>query len=387
MKRKFLYTTLALFVSLSIAFISCSTKTYMGRWMKWRGSDILDHEKFPSHPFSASPTPYHFAVALKNLDTLTLNVKNNKQKLTDILSASKTTAFVIIKNDTLLYEGYFNGYSRESMNTSFSVGKSVTSLMVGKALEEGLIKSVQDPVTNYLPELSRTDSRYKEVTISHLLNMRSGIQFKDHDLPWGDKPKAYYHPRLRDRIYELPVTHEPGSQFQYNSYNPIMIGMILEKVCQQSPANYFEEKIWSKLGMEYGGSWSLDSDESQMTKMESGLNLRAIDFAKIGRLVLNQGEWDSTQVISQDWMSQSCAVSPGNHIAGFGEEIHYEKFWWLHSSDHKQAYIISGWGHLGQYLYIFPKQRIIIVRMGKELGNVGSWKNIFVQVAESIGSI
>ncbi|MFN3841296.1 MAG: serine hydrolase domain-containing protein [Cyclobacteriaceae bacterium] len=385
MKKKFLYTLMFLIVVLGIAFISCSTKTYMGRWMKWRASDILDHEKFPFYSFEASSQPFHFIAARDyRLDTLTILTKKGKQNLNTVLASSEATAFLVIKNDSLLYERYFNGYTRESINTTFSVGKSITSLMVGRALGDELIKSIDDPITNYLPALKQTDSQYEKITLAHLLNMRSGIQFKDHDLPWGDKPKAYYHPRLRERIYELPVKKEPGAAFQYNSYNPIVVGMILEKVCGQSPAQYFEESIWNKLGMEYSGSWSLDSDESRMTKMESGLNLRAIDFAKIGRLVLHHGNWNGKEIIPQAWMEESSHISAANHVPEFGEEIHYEKFWWLHSKDHKHAYIISGWGHLGQYLYIFPDEGVIIVRMGKGLGKVDSWKRIFLQVVEAV---
>lgn len=385
MRKIILYTSLSLSALLSVAFVSCSTKTYMGRWMKWRASDILDHEKFPFHSFEASQHPFHFIAASDyRLDTLTILTKKGRQNLSTVLASSETTAFLVIKNDSLLYERYFNEYTRESINTSFSVGKSITSLLVGRALDDGLIKSIDDPITNYLPALKQTDTQYQKITLSHLLNMRSGIQFKDHDLPWGDKPKAYYHPHLRERIYELPVKTEPGATFQYNSYNPIVIGMILEKVCSESPAQYFEESIWNKLGMEYSGSWSLDSDESRMTKMESGLNLRAIDFAKFGRLILNKGTWNDEQVISEEWIEASTVVSQQNHVPEFGDEIHYEKFWWLHSKDHKHAYIISGWGHLGQYLYIFPDEGVIIVRMGKDLGNVGSWKKVFLQVVEAV---
>lgn len=381
--------TLAL-IGVGIVFFtaSCSTRTYMGRWMTWRASDIKDFEKFPSIEFKPSSSAFQFIEAPDHsLDTLLVNVKENRKELLPVaLRNSKTTAFIIIKNDSLIYERYFNDYTRESINTSFSVGKSITSLMIGKALDEGLINSINDPVTHYFPELLKRDSRYDKLTIAHLLNMRSGIQFKDHDLPWGDKPKAYYHPRLRERILELPLDFEPGSRFQYNSYNPILAGMILEMTAKQTPANYFEEKIWNKLGMEFSGSWSLDSDESRMTKMESGLNIRAIDFAKLGKLVLNKGNWNGNQIISERWLEDSRLIVPENKVEEFGKEIHYEKFWWLFSKDQKTPYIISGWGHLGQYLYIFPDEKVIVVRMGKDVGNVASWRTLFQQVVDNIGT-
>lgn len=385
MKKLFIYSVLLLLASFTGVYLTANTNTYMGRYMKWRASDVLDYEKFPEYLFQASTQPFLFYPAADaRLQNFFIETKSGKQKLYEVLKSSETTAFLVIKNDSLLYEGYYNGYKRESINTSFSIGKSITSLLIGKALDEGFIKSTKDPVTNYLPELKQSDVRYEQVRITDLLNMRSGIQFKDHDLPWGDKPKAYYHPRLRERIYELPIKVQPGAAFQYNSYNPIVVGMILEKISGQSPAQYFEQSIWNKLGMEYSGSWSMDSEESRMTKMESGLNLRAIDFAKLGRLVLNNGNWNGEQIISEDWIKSSSMISPENHLPEFGDEIHYEKFWWLHSKDNSRAYIISGWGHLGQYLYIFPEERIIIVRMGKDLGKVESWKAIFLQVVDRV---
>lgn len=370
----------------TLLFISCNTRTYMGRWMTWRASDIKDYEKFPSYMFTASPSPFRFNKASNpTIGKLLVPVRNgNKEPLVEVLQNSETTAFIVIRNDSLVYEVFFSGYDRESINTSFSVAKSITSLMIGKAIEDGLIKSINDPITQYLPEFIQLDSRYNQLKISYLLNMRSGIQFKDHDLPWGDKPKAYYHPRLRERLMQLPITFEPGSKFKYNSYNPIMAGMILERACHQSPAKYFENKFWDKLGMEFSGSWSMDSDESGMTKMESGLNIRAIDLAKFARLVLNNGNWNGDQLISDKWIKESTKVSPENNLKEFGVETHYSNFWWLYSKDEKQAYIISGSGHLGQYLYIFPDKKIIIVRMGKDTGKVDSWKKIFTEVADHL---
>lgn len=345
----------------------------------------MDYQKFPSYFFAPASHPFRFIQSAdRSLDTLPLMVNKKRKTLTEILEQSETTAFLVIKNDSIRYENYFNGYTRESINTTFSVAKSITSLMVGIALDEGKLSSLNDPITTYLTELRKMDTQYDKVTINSLLNMRSGIQFKDHDMPWGDKPKAYYHPHLRERIMELPVVFEPGSKFQYNSYNPIVAGMILEKITGRPAAMYFEEKIWNKLGMEFPGSWSMDSEESGMTKMESGINLRAVDFAKLGRLVLNKGNWNGNQIVSEKWMEESCTVLRENHVPEFGEEIHYEKFWWLFSKDHERAYIISGWGHLGQFLYVFPESQTIIVRMGKDIGNVESWKKIFVTVENHI---
>lgn len=368
-----------------IIYISSSTKTYFGRYIKWRNSDIEDYQKFPKYEFQASNNPYHFAKNINlHLDALKLTGKDNtKSPLIDILINSGTTAFLIIKNDTVLYEKYLNGYNRSSMNTSFSVAKSITSLIIGKALDENLISSVNDPVVKYIPELLQNDTTYKKLLLSDVLDMRSGIQFKDHDLPWGDKPKVYYSPNLRKRIKKLPLANEPDYKFMYNSYNPILAGMILEKATKISPAKYFEKKIWNELGMEYSGSWSMDNEESGMVKMESGLNLRAIDFAKFGRLVLKNGNWNGNQIISKNWMDKNVELSEKYNLSEIANDLYYRNYWWIYAEKNGMEYsinIISGNGHLGQYLFIFPKEKIIIVRMGKKDVNVDSWKNIFLEI-------
>ena len=376
------HKSIVLILLVALTSESC-TNSYLGRWFIWNKSDVYDYEKFPSHNFKASDAPFVFPRNPDNkYDTFSVSEKGtHKLPLLDLLKANHTTAFLVIRNDSILYERYLNGYDEQSTNTSFSTAKSITSLLVGRAIADGFIASERDAVSVYLPELLETDTAYASVTISDVLDMRSGIQFKDHDLPWGDKPKAYYHPKLRERIRELPITTPPGTQFKYNSYNPIVAGMILEKATGSSPAHYFERTIWDELGMQYAGSWSMDSEESKMTKMESGLNLTAIDFAKLGRLVLHQGNWNGKQVVPEQWINACMAINSEHHLKEFGDEIYYENFWWLYSKDKKTAYIVSAWGHLGQYLYIFPEKNLIIVRMGKKTGKVESWGNIFKEIA------
>lgn len=350
---------------------------------------MKDFEKFPGHHFKASSAPFYFFEKNNaNLDKLLVHTNKKKQApLIELLEDAGTTAFLVIKNDTLIYEKYLNGYARNSINTSFSVAKSITSLLTGICLEEQGIKNINDPVTEYFPDLMIKTPNYEKLRVSHLLDMKSGIQFKDHDLPWGDKPKAYYCPNLRERIMELPLTEEPGKKFKYNSYNPILVGMIIEKATNLSPAVYFERKLWNPMGMEYAGSWSMDSEGSGMTKMESGLNLRAIDFAKFGRLVLNKGNWNGDQLISEDWMNYSFSISEEHKIPEFAEDLYYRNFWWIYADKkgtEQKIKSIAGTGHLGQYLFIYPTEKIIIVRMGKSDKNVDSWRTVFQEINNEI---
>ncbi|HFA50478.1 MAG TPA: class C beta-lactamase-related serine hydrolase [Bacteroidetes bacterium] len=385
MKKNYILSITAIAI-ISVLYSSCSTNTYMGRFVKWRASDIEDYKKFPKYSFAASVAPYYFTAGFeRDLDHIKVSKKKGqKQPLLDILENSGTTAFIVLKNDTIIYEKYLNGYKRGSVNTSFSVAKSITSLVMAKAVDDRLINSADDLVIKYMPDLLQSDPMYSHLKISHLLNMKSGLQFKDHDLPWGDKAKAYYCPRLRQRIKELPIKNKPGSKFKYNPYNPILAGMILERTSGVSPAQYFEQKIWNRLGMEYAGSWSMDSKESSMTKMESGLNIRAIDLAKLARLVLYKGNWNGNQVISENQLNDLFEISSEDRVKDFGNEIYYKKYWWIYSPDGQHASIISGWGHLGQYLFIFPKEKTIIIRMGKKTGKIESWGTVFKEIVALI---
>ena len=200
------------------------------------------------------------------------------------LAKNRTQAFIVIQDDAILYEQYFNGASRDSIVTSFSTAKSFTSTLIGIAISEGYIHSVDDPITDYLPELAERDPAFANITIRDLLMMSSGIKYVEFPFVNGDDAKTYYYPDLRQLALEdTHIVGLPGEQFHYNNYHPLLLGMILERATGTSVANYLQEKIWKPVGMEYPGSWSLD--EHGFEKMESGINARAIDFAKFGRLV------------------------------------------------------------------------------------------------------
>lgn len=376
-----------LLLFLIVTLTGCSTSSYFGRFMRWRGSDIGDHRRFPAHRVENAPPAFHFvdggiSGALEEIE-YEHDGGTRVAELGPFLQSNESTAFIVIRRDTILYEGYFSGYHRSSINTSFSVAKSVTSLLVGIALDEGHFRSLDDPITEYVPELAERDERFGRITLGHLLSMRSGIAFADHDFPWGDKPKAYYDPHLRERVLNLDIEEEPGRRFVYNTYNPILLGVALERATGRTVASYFEEKLWKRLGMEFDASWSIDSDEGQMAKMESGINARAVDFAKIGRLVLQGGRWRGEQIISSEWIDRSTRIDEANRVPEIGENIHYQHGWWIHSPTAEERYSVGAWGHLGQYVYLFPEEEIVMVRFGKKPGDV-IWPRFFQSVADAL---
>jgi len=209
--------------------------------------------------------------------------------LEELLPSTGTHAFIVIRDDELLYEDYFNGYQRDSICVSRSMAKSFTSALVGIAIQDSFIKSVDDPITNYLPEL-KGQSAFDSITIKNLLTMGSGIRYRLHDFPWDEEPVAYFYPDLTKlMLSDLKIVEPPGQSFHYNDYNTELLGLILKRVTHQTPSEYLQEKIWKPLGMEYPATWSIDSDEDGLELMYVLLNARAIDFAKFGQLFLNHG--------------------------------------------------------------------------------------------------
>ena len=162
------------------------------------------------------------------------------------------------------------------------------------AISEGYIHSVDDPITEYLPELAERDPAFKNVTIRNLLMMSADIKYDDFPFFNGDDVKTYYYPDLRELALEdTQIVGSPGEKFLYNNYHPLLLGMVIERATGTSVANYLQEKIWKPIGMQYPGSWSLD--ENGFEKMESGINARAVDFTKFGRLFLYNGNWNGVK--------------------------------------------------------------------------------------------
>ena len=388
--KKFLIAALAIAGILVIAYfvVASRTDTFTGRWVAWKSSGVDDYLLFPFDTIKHPPSTFTFIAGDESfpIKDVTYEFNGNTQTtdLDALLVKTNTTAFIVLRGDAVLYEKYFNGYQRDSIVTSFSVAKSLTSLLIGAAIDDGFIQSLDEPVTQYIPELSQVDPDYQKITLQHLLSMKSGIAFKDTDIPWHDKSRAYDHPYLREVVTHLPLAELPDTTFVYNTFNPIILGIVLENATGQSVSDYFETRLWMRLGAEYDASWSLDSQEDGMAKMESGFNARAIDFAKIGRLVPNQGKWNGEQIISAEWITNSIKIEAENHVPEIGENVYYQNGWWIIGPTAKDKYTVFGWGHLGQYLFIFPDDDMVILRFGKEIGEVDSWRKIAQEIVKVV---
>jgi CubicO group peptidase (beta-lactamase class C family) len=359
----------SLFILLSSLFSSCQ----VGRFVAYNVADINDYKKFPSRPLERADHAFEFYDDGRKLDSMKATVKGKKISFDEFQEKNKTVGFLIIRKDSILYERYFKGYDRTKVVPSFSVAKSVISILIGCAIEDGYISSVDESITTYIPELS--ERGMDKVTIKHLLQMTSGIKFSESYInPFGHAAAYYYGRNLRKQIFKMKLKEEPGTKFHYKSGDTQVLGLLLERALKtKTITDYLQEKIWTPLGMEYDASWSIDRKENGLEKTFCCLNAVALDFAKIGRLYLNDGNWNGRQIVPETWVRESIRRDTSD-----GSAAHYQYQWWLVSD--QGDYMAQG--ILGQYVYIHPEKDLIIVRLGKNYSNVG-WSNVFTSIASA----
>jgi CubicO group peptidase (beta-lactamase class C family) len=362
---------------------------YVMRVIAWGESDVGDYlTNFPQRRLTASPEPRPFAVALdedrvEDVLATALGVGD----LDQLLAETQTQSLIVVVDDDVAFERYANGWARDSMVTSFSVAKSFVSTLVGIAIAEGAIGSLDDPITGYLPELAQRDRRFEEITIRHLLMMSSGLDYQESGsfLFNGDDPLTTYHPdQRRLALTNTRIVASPGSSFRYNKYHPQLLGMILERTTGMSVSDWTQSRLWDPLGMEFDGAWTLDSEAAGFEKMEAGLNARAIDFAKLGRLFLHDGTWDGIPIVSAEWVATATGVDPADRASNAPIGRFYALMWWgiQRASGPPDFYAA---GDHGQYIYVSPQERVVIVRTGVEYGVSSSrWVDAFTRTSAGL---
>ena len=347
-------------------------------------ADVYDYKNFKNHRIQGAERTNTFISKPKEeyIESLfeELVTKTGFNSFKDWAIESQTTALIVIKKDTIIYEKYFNDFSRDSYFHSQSMAKSFISFLIGTAIDDGLIKSVNDPITNYIPELLERDSNFEKITIEHLLEMRSGLEYNTSHIPltnihspWHDEAVGYYHPNIRKLLLEnVDISSEPGKDFQYSNYNTSYLGLILERVTNLTVSNYLEQKLWSKT-MEYDALFSIDSEESNFEYMPSRLIARAIDYARFGQLMLNEGNWNGNQIVSKNWTLKSTRENKSiprdiypKWFGGSDKRIYYNYQWWGHVNKDGTYHFYAN-GNLGQNIYIIPEKETVIVHCGNSL--------------------
>lgn len=290
------------------------------------------------------------------------NTKKISAEAQKEFDALQTVAYVIIKNDSMVHEQYWDGYGEDSYSNSFSMAKTFVSILVGIAIDEGKIKSIDQPVGDFLPEYKIGEKA--KLTVKHLLTMSSGVNFDEsYKNPLAYPAAAYYGKDLRTLTAKYSVTEEPGKTFKYLSGNTILLGFILEKATGKKLSDYASEKLWIPLGAKNKAFWSLD-DENGEEKSYCCFNSNAPDFARIGEMFLDSGKWNGSQIVSSEYAANSTKLADLVDVNG-SKQQKYGYAWWI-IPNYKGHYIYYARGILGQYILCIPDKKMVVVRLGKK---------------------
>lgn len=353
------------------------------RSVKYLIPDLGDSAKFENVTIQKSATPFYFKHNYPNS-----TYEKLKLHLDTSLKNTKTNVFLVIKNDSIIYQYLSEEKALTTKQPSFSVAKSFVGTLVGIAIDKGEIKSTSELVIKYLPELAKNDERFNRLTIQHVLDMRSGFDFSERSFnPFSKIVRSYYGADLKKMVGKLKMKHEPGKVFEYQSINTQVLAFILEKAVGKSVQAQMQERLWQPLGTESDALWSMD-DEGNI-KAFCCLNATALDFAKIGRLYLNGGNWEGKQIVSKKWVD--ITTSPDSLT-----KLRYKNQFWAtrdfkffkdsisavsslgkEGLDYpvernpdgryfyaKKVYDYKAQGMFHQSVYVNPQNKVIIVRLG-----------------------
>ncbi|MFI5128681.1 MAG: serine hydrolase domain-containing protein [Chitinophagales bacterium] len=345
----FLFIFILLAICTGYAIISGKTYLFKAVWYNFAG--INDYKIF-------SNDTVHTSLAQPWALSGNYNKINAPHDLDSLLKELRTIAVVVIKNDSLLYEKYWDGYSDSSWSGSFSIAKSITSLLVGAAIKEGKIKSVDELVSNYLPEFN--EGLAAKLKIKDLLTMSSGSNWDEaYANPLSVTTEAYYGSNLEKTAMGVKIKKEPGTYQDYKSGDTELLGLIVEKVTGKSLSQYASEKLWQPLGAEHPALWSKDS-KNGVNKAFCCFNSNARDFARIGQLMVDSGRWKGNAIIDLNYYVQSVTPCKIPEPSGL-PCVDYGYQWWISPSD---SHIFYARGILGQYIIVIPSKKVVIVRLG-----------------------
>ena len=350
-KRLGLSLLILLIILVALIFISGRTYLFKAAW--YYTADVDDYKIFDNNIVQTSqPQPWN-----RSVDYNKINYPDDLDKK---LTQYKTIAVAAIRNDSLLFEKYWPGYSDSSKTASFSVAKSITSLLVGAALKEGKIKSLNQPVNDFIPEFK--EGLKAKLTIKHLLTMSSGSNWNEsYSNPLSVTTEAYYGKDLYKTATSIKITKEPGTYHYYQSGNTQLLGLIVEKATGKSLSEYASEKIWKPVGAEHPALWSIDKKGGN-EKAYCCFNSNVRDFARLGQLMLDSGKWKGTAIIDSTYWKES--ITPCMIKDEFGQPSNYYGYHWWILPEHQD--IFYAWGILGQYVVVIPSKKMVIVRLGEE---------------------
>ena len=302
------------------------------------------------------------------------NSVSQSENLKKLNEKRKTKSFLVIRNDSIVFEKYFDDHQPSSLSNSFSVAKSIITSMMFKAIMEGKIKGLDQPLSDYFEEYK--EGLASELTVGDLASMSSGMK-------WSEKyysvinitSESYFTDDLRSVVLRQNIIDKPGQSFRYSSGDTQLLGMVIEKATGTTLTNYLSEKFWKPMGAENYALWQIDSNKSGMEKAYCCIASTARDFARFGKLYIDKGKWNNEIILDPSYIDLS--INPV-----FEDSPYYGYGWWLYNFEGKKVFTMNG--HRGQFVISFPNENIIIVRQGEynNKGSDDSTSDLFKYIAE-----
>ena len=315
-------------------------------------ANIDDHTYFDSHVIKTG-TPQLW----------TLHEKYNQIPLSDTLRKElekyQSIGFAVFKDGQLLYEEYWDGYSDQSLTNCFSMAKTVTTMLLGKAMEQGYIKSINQLITDFIPEFLN-DSLGKLCTVGDLSAMRSGFDWSEkYTSPFNPTTEAYFGKDIEKMLLKRTFSERPGGHFKYASANTQLLAIILKRATGKGLADYLSEEFWKPMGMEHEALWSTSGG---LEKSFCCIHTNVRDYAKLGQLLLQKGNWNGVQLLDSAFVE--LMVTPVDAAFKPNEPKEYGYSVWVDAVHQPAFYAFLG--HLGQRIIVVPDENLVIVRLGKQ---------------------
>lgn len=291
------------------------------------------------------------------------------QRVQAFLEKTSTTALLVVKDNTITYENYFQGTKDSDYRISWSTAKSFLSALFGIAVHEGAIKSIEESVTDYVPEL--IGSGYDGVRIKDVLQMSSGVAFNEDYLDFNSDINRFGRTfalggSFDDFATTLQNEKPPGTYLHYVSIDTHVLGMVIRAATGRPMLAYFNEKLWSQIQPESSAYFIIDNENEPMVL--GGLNLRTRDFARFGQLYMNQGNWKGKQVVPSSWVADSVTPDAPHLIPGKRDtssiNLGYGYQWWIPEGADQEFMAL---GIYGQFIYVNQKARVVIVKNSAHL--------------------
>jgi CubicO group peptidase (beta-lactamase class C family) len=280
------------------------------------------------------------------------NTVNPTNRLSETHEQYGSVAYLIIKNDSLYYEWYQDGYGKNSKTNSFSMAKTITSSLMAKAIMDGYIDDLDQPVSDFYAEFAGA-----ETTVGDLASMASGLDWVEHyTSPFSITARANYDDDLAETILNLKVVNKPGETFEYLSGSTQLLGMVIQKASGKSLASYLSESFWQPMGASENALWQLDDENNRLAKAFCCISSNARDFARFGKLYKDHGLWKGQRILDSAYVAKATTSRFKGEPYGYG-------FW---ISDYMGKHIFAMRGILGQYVITIPEDNLIVVRLGHQ---------------------